>query len=85
MTDADGNEVSLGDLVEVISINEASLQNLEAEYAAEIRAAVGQVLEVDEIDEHDRVWVDLISESDDESVCGQTLFLRAFQIRKASV
>ena len=83
MKDIDGNVVNLGDSVEVISINEASLENLEPEYAEEIRAAVGQVLEVDEIDEHERVWVDLISPSDDDSICGHTLFLRSFQIRKA--
>lgn len=83
MKDIDGNRVDIGDSVDIISINEASLEYLEPEYAEEIRAAVGQILKVDDIDEHDRVWVNLVSESDDESRCGQTLFLRSIQIRKS--
>lgn len=83
MIDADGISIIVGDIVKVLSINEESLEYLEPEYAKEIRDAVGKKLEVDFIDEHERVWVDIISESEDESICGQTLFLRSNQIRKA--
>jgi len=82
MKDNNGITVNIGDFVEVLSINEESLKFLEPEYSKEIRDSVGKKLEVDEIDEHDRVWVDIISESDDEEVCGQTLFLRSHQILK---
>jgi hypothetical protein len=83
MKDTDGNNVKVGDIVEVLSINERGLEFLEPEYVKEIRGAVGQNLEIDFIDEHDRVWVDIISASEDETRCGQTLFLRSNQIRKA--
>ena len=82
MKDDKGNTVKVGNFVEILSINEESLKLLEPEYANEIRDAVGQKLEVHEIDEHDRAWVDLISESKDEERCGQTLFLSSYQIRK---
>ena len=82
MKDNKGNTVKIGDFVEILSINEESLKYLEPEYAHEIRDAVGQKLEVYEIDEHDRAWVDLISESKDEDRCGQTLFLSSNQILK---
>ena len=83
MKDKNENTVKIGDFVEILSINEESLKFLEPEYANEIRNAIGQKLEVHEIDEHDRAWVDLISESKDEERCGQTLFLRSNQILKA--
>jgi len=83
MKDIKGNTVKIGDFVEILNFNEESLKYLEPEYAQEIREAVGQKLEVHEIDEHDRAWVDLISKSNDEEVCGQTLFLRSNQILKA--
>ena len=82
MKDKQGTNVGVGDIVEVLSINEESLKFLEPEYAKEIRDAVGQKLEVNFIDEHDRAWVDIISSSKDETRCGQTLFLRSNQIRK---
>ena len=82
MKDNEGNSVKVGDTVEVLSINEKSLEFLEQEYAEEIRSAVGQKLEVDFIDEHCRVWVDLLGDPDDEKICGQTLFLKSEQIRK---
>ncbi|BCE02003.1 hypothetical protein [Marinicellulosiphila megalodicopiae] len=82
MIDSKSVVIVEGDYVEILSINEESLEFLEPHYAKEIREAVGQKLVFDFIDENDRAWVDLIKDTDDEIKCGQTLFLQSHQISK---
>lgn len=84
MVDINGNEVVLGDFVEILYYIEDGLEFIEAEAASEIRDSVGQILEVCFLDEHGRAWVDLISSSDEEGPCGQTLFLKSDQLKKAN-
>ncbi|MFL0804246.1 MAG: hypothetical protein K6L81_11050 [Agarilytica sp.] len=84
MKDVDGLEINQGDLVEILYAIEEGLDLIEPEYAEEIRSAVGQKLKVDCIDEHNRAWVDIERETEDDTRCEQTLFLKSDQIRKVS-
>lgn len=67
--DANGKPISVGDFVRVEKITEGLLKDLPADEQKELKACVGKVLRVEEIDERGNVWLGIgeTNETRDES------------------
>lgn len=55
--DINGKSVSLGDKVRILSLSGRWLDELPEKEKAEVRSMIGEVFEVEEIDEHGQAWV----------------------------
>jgi hypothetical protein len=79
--DIDGNEVHVGDFVEVLEIDRAIDHKLPEEERAQVFSMVGEILEVEEIDEFGCAWVTKWFPTKDQTHFSHGIALEKHQMR----
>ncbi len=79
--DIDGNEIHIGDYVEVLEIDKAIDHNLPEEERAQVFSMVGEIFEVEEIDEFGCAWITKWFPTKDQTHFAHGIALEKHQMR----
>jgi hypothetical protein len=79
--DIDGKEVRIGDFVEVLEIDKVIERRLSEDEKTQVHSMVGDVLEVEDIDEYGCVWVSKEFPTNDHTHFSHGIALEKEQMR----